>query len=121
MNEFMQFFVDNWYLIIAAAAVIIIVGLGVYTFFKQPTNEQIKNIKKWLLLAVVEAEKELGSGTGQLKLRKVYDMAIARFPWVAFISFEVFSEWVDEALEIMREQLDQNKAIAMYVLGNAEQ
>ena len=56
-----------------------------------PTNEQLKKVKEWLLWAVAEAEKELGSGTGQLKLRYVYDMFIVKFPSLAkIISFETF-------------------------------
>ncbi|MFR6482019.1 MAG: hypothetical protein ACLUPD_10785 [Anaerotignum faecicola] len=45
--------------------------------------EQREKVKEWLLLAVTEAEKELGSGTGQLKLRYVYDLFLRRFPAVA--------------------------------------
>jgi hypothetical protein len=72
--------------------------------------QKIANVKEWLKWAVVEAEKALGSGTGQLKLRYVYDLAISQFPWiVSFISFEMFSGWVDEALEWMKGQLDNSK------------
>lgn len=73
-------------------------------------------IKEWLLYAVTEAEKELGGGTGQLKLRQVYDLFVQRFPAVAaVISFDTFSGWVDEALEQMREMLAKNEQVAAYV------
>ena len=69
---------------------------------------------------VTEAEKELGSGTGQLKLRYVYDLFLQRFPAVAKrISFETFSYWVDRALIDMREMLSKNKAI--YRMVKAEE
>ena len=65
------------------------------------------------------AEKELGSGTGKLKLRQVYDMFTARFPWLAkIITFDKFSEMVDEALVTMNELLDSNEAIHEYVDGD---
>ena len=65
---------------------------------------------------MTEAEKELGSGTGQLKLRQVYDLFVQRFPAVAaVISFDTFSGWVDEALEQMREMLEQNQNVQKYV------
>ena len=65
---------------------------------------------------MTEAEKELGSGTGQLKLRQVYDLFVQRFPAVAaVISFDTFSGWVDEALEQMREMLAKNEQVAAYV------
>ena len=94
----------------------IVCGISVYSFLKLDKEKKIANIKQWLKLAVIEAEKVLGGGTGQLKLRYVYDLAVKQFPWiVALVSFEIFSDWVDEALEWMKDQLSQNKAINEYV------
>lgn len=74
------------------------------------------NIKEWLIQAVTKAEKELGGGTGQLKLRTVYDWFIEKFPIVAvIIPFKVFSAWVDYALTEMRCWLSQNYSIKKYV------
>ena len=65
-------------------------------------------------------EKELGGGTGQIKLRYVYDMFVARFAWLArVISFEAFSMMVDEALERMKKMLESNKAMQTLVSGEA--
>ena len=73
-----------------------------------------------LLYAVTKAEKELGGGTGQIKLRYVYDMFVARFAWLArVISFEAFSMMVDEALERMKKMLESNKAMQTLVSGEA--
>ena len=112
----MKFLAENWYIfVIAAAAVAVIIAL-VIKFFKLPRESQIAKIKEWLLYAVTEAERELGSGTGQLKLRYVYDMFVTKFPHlVKFISFEMFSNLVDEVLEKFRELLKTNKNIQMYV------
>ena len=94
----------------------VLVGIMAYNFGKQDKETKIANIKQWLKLAVVEAEKALGSGTGQLKLRYVYDLAVKQFPWiVTLVTFEVFSGWVDEALDWMRDQLKQNATIDEYV------
>lgn len=103
-------------IIIAIVVAVIIVAAGVIWFVKLPKDMKIKNLKEWLKWAVVEAEKALGGGTGQLKLRMVYDMAVKQFPWLAsFIKFETFSEWVDEALEWMKGQLEKNDQIKNYV------
>lgn len=76
--------------------------------------------KQWLLYAVTKAEKELGGGTGQIKLRYVYDMFVARFVWLArVISFEAFSMMVDEALERMKKMLESNKAMQDFVNSGA--
>ena len=103
-------------IIIGIIILIAFVGVGVYQFIKLDKQQKIANIKEWLKYAVVEAEKALGSGTGQLKLRYVYDLAVAQFPWiVSLISFEVFSGFVDEALEWMRQQLETNYRINVYI------
>ena len=116
MKDFLIFFIENWYFIVTAIVMVVMAGVICWNFFKLPTKEQIAKIKEWLLYAVTEAEKELGGGTGQLKLRQVYDLFVQRFPAVAaVISFDTFSGWVDEALEQMREMLAKNENVAAYV------
>lgn len=111
-----DFLVENWYILVAQIAVITIAAFAVYTFIKMPRSAQIKKVKEWLLWAVAEAEKELGSGTGQLKLRYVYNMFVTRFPAIAaVISFETFSKLVDQALKKLDELLSSNKDIEAYV------
>ena len=90
--------------------------IGIVKFVKMSKEQKIQNVKEWLKWAVSEAEKELGTGTGQLKLRKVYDLAVQQFPWiVSFVPFNTFSAWVDEALIWMDEQLSKNARISEYV------
>ena len=116
----MQFLADNWYILILAAMAVAVVVYLIVKFFKLPRESQISKLKEWLLYAVAEAEKELGSGTGQLKLRYVYDMFVTKFPYlVKFISFETFSLLVDEVLVKFKEMFNTNKAVKMYVDSNA--
>lgn len=103
---------DNWPVFVAAAAVSVAVGLTIGKFLSLPTSAQIEKCKEWMLWAVTKAEAELGGGTGQLKLRQVYDMFVERFPAIAkAVSFDTFSLWVDEALEDMRTMLKTNEAV----------
>ena len=114
----MEFFAKNWYLILSAIVVVAYGGYFLYRFLKKPTSEQLKALKEWLLWAVTEAEKQLGSGTGQLKLRFVYDMFVEKFGFLAkIISFDKFSELVDEALEEMKKLLETNDAVKTYITG----
>lgn len=116
MKEIGMWLAENWYLALTAVVMVVMAVVLVGSFVKLPTKEQIAKIKEWLLYAVTEAEKELGGGTGQLKLRQVYDLFVQRFPAVAaVISFDTFSLWVDEALEQMREMLAKNEHAAAYV------
>ena len=106
----------NAQIIVVLVIVAIVLVCGIIWFVKLPKDKKIANIKEWLKFAVVDAEKELGSGTGQLKLRMVYNMAVKQFPFIVqLIPFDTFSKWVDEALDWMRGQLAENKAAQSYV------
>ncbi len=81
-------------------------------FFHMDKSLQIQKVIEWLKYAVYEAEKELGGGTGQLKLRRVYDAFLIKFPWLAqLITFAEFSIYVDEALEWLEVQLRNNENV----------
>ena len=118
----MDFIINNWPVLLAIVAAVAVGGYAIYAFVKMPSSEQLKKVKEWLLYAVTEAEKELGSGTGQIKLRYVYDMFIAKFPYLAkVISFEAFSNLVDEVLEDFRNMLQSNKQLDSYVNGDKQE
>ena len=100
-------------MILIIVAIVIIAALFIVLAIKQP-----RKVKEWLLYAVIEAEKELGSGTGPVKLRSVYDMFITKFPKLSvFISFNTFSEWVDVALDYMEKLLTDNKDVKAIIKG----
>lgn len=111
----MEWVINNWFLFVAGAAAVGVAAIAIKHWLELPTEEQIRNIKQWLLYAVTEAEAQLGSGTGQIKLRYVYDKAIERFKWAGIIKFETFSDWVDEALEEMKHMLATNQQIRQIV------
>lgn len=116
----MDFIISYWYVLAAIAVLVVCGGVVIYRFIALPSEAQLGKVREWLLWAVTQAETELGSGTGQLKLRKVYDMFVQRFSWIAkLISFERFSDMVDDALVEMRNMLEQNAAVAALVSGAA--
>lgn len=107
---------ENIAVIIGICCVIGVIGFGIYQFIKLEKDKQLEIVKEWLLLAVVEAEKKLGGGTGQIKLRYVYDMFIEKFKFLALIiTFEQFSVMVDMALDKMRFMLSSNEKLKDYV------
>lgn len=75
----MKYIVENWFVIVGLIAVLAAGGYAIYVFVKMPSDKQLNKVREWLLYAVTKAEKELGGGTGQIKLRYVYDMFVARF------------------------------------------
>ena len=119
----MNWLVDNWYLVVAGLVVLAFVIYCLYTFFGMPTEKQIAKVKEWLIWACIEAEKALQSGTGQLKLRQVYDAfcSVPAFTWIAkVVSFDLFSVWVSDALVEVKQMLINNKTLAEYVYGKSK-
>lgn len=102
--------------VIIIAVVVILIGVLGFGFFKLGKDKQIQIISEWLLLAVIKAEKELGGGTGQVKLRYVYDLFLDKFKFVAmFISFAQFSGLVDIALITMKTMISNNNQVKDYI------
>ena len=104
----MTWLAENWYYIVFILLAVCVVAYGI----------SMGKVKEWLKWAVCVAEEELGSGTGQLKLHKVYDMFVEKFPAIASVlPFTIFSKWVDLALDWMREQLEKNENIKLIIEG----
>ena len=110
--------INNIDVIVGIVALVFALGVAVYKFINLGKEHQITKVKEWLLFAVVQAEKELGEGTGQIKLRYVYDMFVSKFKFVQFlVSFDEFSEMVDDSLDIMRGMLTTNNKVKEYIGG----
>lgn len=100
------------YLIIAVLAVILVIVASM----------RYKSFKNWLVYAVSEAEKYLGSGTGKLKIRYAYDLAIKQYPVIAkIIPWSLFSKLIDAALVVMRQMIDDNQMIANVISGKKKE
>jgi len=102
----MEYF--TWYNVLFVVLAIAVVAYGITA----------GKAKEWLKWAVCYAEEQLGTGTGQLKLHMVYDMFVEKFPALASVlPFNIFSKWVDLALEWMDEQLEKNENIRLTITG----
>ena len=98
-------------IILGVVITVVMIAGGIY----------VMGFKNWLVWAVTEAEKTFGSGTGQLKLRYAYELAIKRFPTIAkFIPFSLFAKLVDEALVTMRKMIENNGKIANVIVATEQ-
>ena len=98
----------NTELIIGGLAAVILIALTMW----------LMGFKNWLVWAVAEAEAMLGSKTGQLKLRYVYDLAVVRFPIMSkLLPFGMFSKLVDAALDVMNDMITNNSSIAEAIMN----
>lgn len=110
---------DNMIIALGIIGLIGIAIAAIYYFIKLGKEKQLEVVREWLLLAVIEAEKALGSNTGRIKLRYVYDLFITKFKFLSLvISFDQFSLLVDDALAVMRDMIISNKSIKDYVESN---
>lgn len=116
----MNWLIKNWFLVVALVACGTVGIWLVIHFLEMPKEKQKAKIKEWLIWACIEAESILQSGTGQLKLREVWNMfcAVPAFTWVArVITFDQFSVWVSDALVEAKKMLVNNATIAKRVYG----
>ena len=117
--DIIELIIKNMGLIIGIIILIALVGLTIKEFIELGKEKQLEKVKEWLLYACIMAEKKLGGGTGQVKLRYVYDLFVEKFSFLKLlVTFEQFSEMVDEALVKMREMLEKNPNVAMFVGDN---
>jgi hypothetical protein len=106
----MEWIINNWSLIITVVAVVVYFLLN-----------GKRSVVEFLLQAVVMAEKDLGSGTGKIKLSVVYGNFIEKYPiFSKIIPFPVFSAWVDAVLEDMKDILSKNEKAKAYVENEKE-
>lgn len=124
----MKWIIENWTMVI----VLLAMAAGPLAYLRHimalPPEDRIPEIKEdvrekiieWLKGQVSKAEKELGGGTGELKLRDVYDSFIKVWPNEAEIAtFKEYSEMVDEALTWMKKQMERNESIKAHIEGEA--
>lgn len=117
--DIIELIIKNMGLIIGTIILIALVGLTIKEFIELGKEKQLEKVREWLLYACIMAEKKLGGGTGQVKLRYVYDLFVEKFSFLKLlVTFEQFSEMVDEALVKMREMLEKNPNVAMLVGNN---
>lgn len=104
------------YAVFVTIIAIVAIAGDIHAYMQLSPGKQKEKVQEWLLAAVIKAEKMLGGGTGQLKLRTVYDMFIEKFPsLVKAISFEEFSDMVDVALEKMKDLIKNNDRLRKYI------
>lgn len=109
---------NNWAAVVGIVAVIILIAYNGKRFLQLTPAAQRERIRKCLLAWVVQAEAELGGGTGRVKLSTVYGIFVTTFPIIKnFVSFDTFSLWVDDALDEMREMLSNNESLKQVVEG----
>ena len=108
-----NYIIENWDFIL-----LIFAALAAIVYFAFKGNKSV--VMKMLYALVTEAEKELGGGTGSLKLATVIGQIYPKLPAVIklFITEKILAQWVEEALAAAKEAWANNTAIADYIEGD---
>lgn len=100
-----EFISSNSANIIFVCTVLLIVGIALAVMWKCGRKKQVK---AFILKAVVEAEKIYGSKTGQIKFNAVVSWFYDRYPLVGlFISKDTLKEYIQEGFDKLEEILSQ--------------
>ena len=103
-----QFIYWHWLDIVLALVLFLFFGILISYLASRPNGI----VAKLIYGLVIEAEKDLGSKTGQLKKKQVISKVYSQLP--VFIRFVVneatVSRMIDEAVHFMKESLEQNNS-----------
>lgn len=111
--DIINFLLANWDSILVVAAFII----AAVVLVKRGETTILKNI---LFKLVTQAEKEFGSGTGELKYAAVSDWIYQRMPAVLKFLFSAkdIDKMIESALAEAKKQWGKNENVKMYLLGD---
>lgn len=119
MAEIINFVLEYWYILVAFLACGAFGGIKAYLFVKLSPDDQMAKIKEMIYSLVLEAEKLLGSSTGEAKFAQVISWIYERFPFdlVKLISQEQLKELIEDAVTRMKEYFEKNPKGAQNILG----
>ena len=117
----MNILIEYWYFFVIIAALGFLIGTTINKFIQMPNSQKLNSIKQWAIYACALAQKELGSGTGELKMRYTYDLFVSTFPFLAqIISYERYKEIAENALLEFKRMLETNPNVKRLVEENEE-
>jgi len=105
-----EFIIENWDLLLL---IILSITAFIVAIFKG--NKSV--VMKMLDSLVTEAEKNLGGGTGSLKLSTVITEIYPKLPVIikTFITADTLIKWIEEALDIAKQKWRDNANIKAYI------
>jgi hypothetical protein len=98
---------------LASIIVVVIAIIGLMVLYKLGKKDTVKKI---VLALVVQAEKTLGSGTGELKYAMVIDAIYNKLPFILRFLFnkKELDTFIEEAVSKMKELLSKGVTLTGY-------
>lgn len=114
----MELLFQYYDLILIVVVALVGLGYGIYKFVSTPSAQQKEILRTILLQLVVQAEVNLGSGTGKIKFSYVYSQLLQNFTWLKYIPLSIVERLIEDALEEMRHLLESNPQVKLIVEGD---
>lgn len=103
-----NFFTTYWLDLVIVVGIILLLYIIKKLMIRYDKNNKVKNI---IIQLCIEAEKYLGSKTGELKKRQVIVWFRTRYPFIsAFISEQMLSGVIDNIVTYINNYLTENEA-----------
>ena len=114
--KYVEFIMENWYMMILFLAVVIVAGAEAAKFFSLPYGEQKQKVKEWLLLAVTDAEKELAEVVQWAMANHIMVDSYATDVYASLRGKAVTGDFTDADAEVITEVEVDMKGNSLYVV-----
>lgn len=110
MKNIVEFIINNWDILLVGCALIGSIVFLIYRDKKQVVFTMIK-------VLVTEAEKNLGQGTGSLKLASVVDAIYPKLPNIIklLVTQKTLISWIETVLAAAKEEWAKNNKLQEYI------
>lgn len=116
--QIMELMMNNWFLVIIGICLICILIIFIKNLLSAPTDVQVKVIKEFIYMLILNAEKELGSSTGQAKLAMVIKEFYSTCPidLRSLIPEQMILEFIEEGVERMKKYFENDSVVKQNIL-----
>ncbi len=105
----LNWLVEYWFVIVVFVCVLFVLIVHIVKFLIMEPNKKLSFIKDTIFSLVLMAEKELGSKTGEAKLKLVITTFYKKYPFARFILPEnKLIEVIEESVVEMKNILKKN-------------
>lgn len=96
--------------------VVVLVAIIIFGLIWLAVNGRTDIIKKIVLSCVVQAEKTLGSGTGELKYAYVVDKVYEKLPGIVtlFLSKKTINDFIENSVKKLKDVLSDGTTLSGY-------
>lgn len=114
--NFLNFVLANWDSILAVLGIITVLCIALI-------KQEKTVIFKILYALVTEAEKNYGTGTGELKLASVLASLYEKLPptVATIVPAKTLEKWVEEVLEQAKDKWKKNANVATYITPTVDE